>query len=127
MMEQPANSLGKEVENVSLNFSVLRELGLSYIQQLSGDVWTDYNSHDPGVTILEQLCYSLTDIAFRTSLPIEDLLVTENEDHLDHEKNAFFSPASIFSTHPVTLADTKKNENLQFLKNNELMYCKLLK
>ena len=40
----------------------LREMGIEEIQKLSGKIWTDFNLHDPGVTILEQLCYALTDL-----------------------------------------------------------------
>lgn len=97
-----------EVENTSLNFSELREKGIEYIQELSGDVWTDFNSHDPGVTILEQLCYALTDIGFRTSLPVNELLIEGKDKTVAAEKNAFFTPSDIFSSHPVTILDTRK-------------------
>lgn len=40
----------------SMDFNFLKNKGIDYIQKLSGDIWTDYNDHDPGVTILEQLC-----------------------------------------------------------------------
>ncbi len=108
-MEKSASFSGNEVESKSLDFSKLREKGLEYIQELSGDVWTDYNSHDPGVTILEQICYSITDIALRTSLPIEDLLTTDQKYiPFDFAKNAFFTPQNILSSFPVTIADTRK-------------------
>ena len=73
-MKESVSFSGNETESISLDFSELLEKGMKYVQELSGDVWTDYNSHDPGVTILEQLCYALTDVAFRTSLPIEEIL-----------------------------------------------------
>ncbi len=107
-MKQSASFSGKEVESISLDFSELREKGLEYIQKLSGDVWTDYNSHDPGVTILEQLCYALTDIAFRTSLPVNDLLIPGEKLPVNAKSNAFFSPSAIFSSHPVTIQDYRK-------------------
>lgn len=107
-MEKSASFSGKEVESVSLDFTKLREQGLAYIQELSRDVWTDYNSHDPGVTILEQLCYSITDVAYRTSLPVKDLLTTENDVQPDQQKNAFIPPPSILTTHPVTIDDSRK-------------------
>lgn len=107
-MKQSASFSGNEVESVSLNFSVLRERGLKYIQELSGDVWTDYNSHDPGVTILEQLCYALTDSAFRTSLPVNDLLVPGENLPVNANANAFFPPSAILSSHPVTIQDYRK-------------------
>ena len=27
--------------------------------------WTDHNTHDPGITVLEALCYVLTDLQYR--------------------------------------------------------------
>jgi hypothetical protein len=107
-MKQSASFSGNEVESVSLDFSELREKGLEYIQKLSGDVWTDYNSHDPGVTILEQLCYALTDSAYRTSLPVNDLLIPGEKLPVNAKSNAFFSPSAIFSSHPVTIQDYRK-------------------
>ena len=32
--------------------------------RLCGDQWSDFNSHDPGITILEQLCFALTELGF---------------------------------------------------------------
>ena len=107
-MEESASFSGDKIEDVSMNFSELRKKGLEYIQKLSGAVWTDYNSHDPGVTILDQLCYSLTDIAFRSSLPISDLLATEKDVLCVLRGNAFIPPASILSSHPVTIDDARK-------------------
>jgi len=107
-MKESVSFSGKETENTSLNFTELREKGLEYIQKLSGDIWTDYNSHDPGVTILEQLCYALTDIAFRTSLPVKDLLTPGKDAQIDPKNNAYLTPSSILSSHPVTLNDTRK-------------------
>lgn len=60
-----------------LSFETLRRSGLSYAQAASGDVWTDYNIHDPGVTILEQYCYALTELLYRSDFPVSDLLATE--------------------------------------------------
>ena len=107
-MKQSASFSGNEVESVRLDFSELRERGLEYIQELSGDVWTDYNAHDPGVTILEQLCYALTDSAFRMSLPVNDLLVPGENLPVNANANAFFPPSAILSSHPVTIQDYRK-------------------
>ena len=49
-----------------LDFNGLKRKGLKLLQKLSGKAWTDYNLHDPGVTILEVLCYALTDLVYRT-------------------------------------------------------------
>ncbi len=44
----------------TLNFRSLLEAGITRSQALSSAHWTDYNEHDPGVTILEYLAYALT-------------------------------------------------------------------
>jgi len=90
------------------NLTFLMEKGLTYVQQFSGDIWTDYNTHDPGVTILEQFCYGLTELGYKTSFPIEDLLVDETDGKIDWKKNSFYSPALVFSSHPVTSTDFRK-------------------
>ena len=35
---------------------------LEVVQRLSGNVWTDYNPHDPGVTLGEAANYALTEL-----------------------------------------------------------------
>jgi len=97
-----------DAEQPSLDFFGLREKGISYLQHLSGKDWTDFNSHDPGVTILEQLCYALTDVSLRSSLNINDILATGNKGRIDPRKNGFYAPSEIYQTHPVTELDTKK-------------------
>ena len=106
-MKEAVSFSANDVERTSLNFSELRELGIKYIQEVSGDEWTDYNAHDPGITILEQLCFAITDNALRTSLPVNDLLIRGEDTPIDANGNGFFSPAAIFSTHPVTTGDTR--------------------
>ncbi|MFV0267271.1 MAG: hypothetical protein ACK5HT_14770, partial [Draconibacterium sp.] len=41
------------------DYAFLRQKGQEYIEQLSGKVWTDYNEHDPGISIMEVLCYAI--------------------------------------------------------------------
>ncbi|MFP3244884.1 MAG: hypothetical protein RXR20_10015, partial [Paraburkholderia sp.] len=53
--------------NPAQDYAALLALGLDYCQRLTEDTWTDYNEHDPGITILEQLCYALTDLGLRNS------------------------------------------------------------
>ncbi len=87
------------------DFEELRRLGVEYIAQLSGDLWTDHNTHDPGITILEVLCYALTDLGYRTSLEVPELLAptpgTESESN-------FFTPEEILTNNPLTILDYRK-------------------
>ena len=56
------------------DFYRLRREGIGFIEQMGHDSWTDYNIHDPGITILEALCYAITDIAYRAGWDIKDLM-----------------------------------------------------
>ena len=58
----------------SLDFEFLRSEGIAAIEAMASTTWTDYNHHDPGITILEQLCYALTDYSYRADYPLPDLL-----------------------------------------------------
>ncbi len=64
----------------TLNYKALFDEGIEHIEALSSDIWTDYNSHDPGVTVLEFLCYALTDLGARASLPMTTLLAEKLAD-----------------------------------------------
>lgn len=86
------------------DFDQLRDQMIDEAQKLSGHEWTDFNLHDPGVTIIEQLCYALTDINARSGNSVPDLLTDENG-HLDLKRHALFSPATALTCRPVTLAD----------------------
>lgn len=89
------------------DYNALKELGLSYIQQFSKQLWTDFNASDPGVTTLELLCYALTDLAYRTQLPLEDLLTEENQQTPFHTTNSY-NAQEIFSHNPLTIQDYRK-------------------
>ena len=88
----------------ALDFAFLRQAGIELIQQLSGKTWTDFNLHDPGVTILESVCYALTDLAYRTNFSIIDLL-TNREGIIDNGAHSFIPKKQILSTHPVSPKD----------------------
>src|SRR5579862_3941165 len=65
--------------SVSMDYAALRAQGLAYIQQIASGTWTDHNIHDPGITILENLSYAITDLGARANKNIEDLLVTDQQ------------------------------------------------
>lgn len=89
----------------TIDWEPLREEGLEHLQAISGHLWTDYNIHDPGVTLLELLCYAITDLDQRLSMNIADL-VTENTATTTTEH--YFSPGSILTVNPVTINDYRK-------------------
>jgi hypothetical protein len=103
-LQQSVTISNQPPKHPALDFNALREEGIGYLQQLSGKVWTDYNVHDPGVTILDQICYALTDLSYRLSFDTKDLLARpDNESY-----NSLYSPATVLVTNPVTLNDFRK-------------------
>jgi hypothetical protein len=86
------------------DFSSLRARGIGLLQRLAGQTWTDHNTHDPGITILEQLCYALTDLDYRARYDVPDLLSRDGKDPYA----SLYTPAQILPSRPVTLADLRR-------------------
>ncbi len=90
------------------DYSALRELGVEYVQRLSGSLWTDHNLHDPGITTLEILCYALTDLGYRTAFSVVDLL-TKDDGELDPPETSGLFPAhEILTCTPLTIDDYRR-------------------
>lgn len=91
----------------SMDFNYLKEEGIRRIQELSGKIWTDYNVHDPGVMMLEVLCYALTDLGYRTSFDMKDLLASNPNDNIN-DGYQFFTARQILHNNPLTILDFRK-------------------
>ncbi|QHT66019.1 hypothetical protein GXP67_04695 [Rhodocytophaga rosea] len=102
-MEKPLFIDNKPPENQGLNFEYLRSEGVKYIQQLCGAFWTDYNEHDPGVTILEVLCYALTDLSYRVDFDIQDHLYNSSK-----ADQSFLRPSQILPSNALTINDYRR-------------------
>jgi hypothetical protein len=89
-----------------LDFGFLRKKGIEYIEALGSKIWSDYNSHDPGITTLEVLSYALTDLAARIDLPVEVLLA--EEDNANYLKEQFLTAEKALPIKPVTPYDYRK-------------------
>ena len=99
-------SIPRRPEQSSSDFEALRGEGLRWIQELSGELWTDYNLHDPGITILEQLCFGLTDLLYRGRFPVHDLLASP-DGSIDLAGQALHPPAEAFPSRPTTVDDLR--------------------
>ncbi len=89
------------------DYNKLRREGIVHIEKLAGNVWTDFNTHDPGITLLESLCYAITDLAYRTGLEMKDLLAQDSFDN-NVWKNIFYTAREILPCNPVTINDYRK-------------------
>lgn len=87
----------------AMDWQSLRGEGIRHIERLGSAIWSDYNTHDPGITTLEVLCYALTDLGYRIhSIEDKDLFAATPG------KKAFHSAAEILTNAPVTALDLRK-------------------
>lgn len=107
-----------------LDAVALRSLGIKRISELSGNIWTDYNAADPGITLMEILCFSIMDIGYRMTFDIRDLLTEKGQKHPRY-KNVFHEPYQVLSSDPLTIRDYRKLvlENVKGVKNVWLKPC----
>jgi hypothetical protein len=101
-MEEPLY-ITDEPLKPGLDYNYLRTEGIKFIQELTGSLWTDFNDHDPGVTILEQLCFALTDLSYRTDFEIQDHFFNKNKNDF-----TFLKPNEIFPCNALTINDYRK-------------------
>ncbi len=94
-----------EKVNPSTDFYALRKEGIAYIQELSGHMWTNFNPHDPGLILLETLCYALTELGYKSDFSITDLLQSIPNEKFVAQNNALYPKEDIFTTHPITVTD----------------------
>lgn len=97
----------RSIEELSLGFEALREEGLHWLQQLAGERWTDHNLHDPGITLLEQLCFGLTDLVYRSGFPVADHLAGPGHD-IDYEALSLHPPNTVFPCRATTREDHRR-------------------
>jgi hypothetical protein len=93
------------------DFYLLRREGIGHIQQAGSDNWTDYNTHDPGISILESLAYAITDLAYRTGFPIEDILASSGSSAPGadpYPDQTFYSARHVLTVNPTTAEDFRR-------------------
>lgn len=91
---------------LSQDFNKLKNLGLDYIQRHNGNTWNNLNPSDPGVTILDQVCYALTELGYVNDFPMCDILT--RKDGKLQIRDQFYLPEELLTTSPVTLDDYRK-------------------
>ncbi|HSQ70921.1 MAG TPA: hypothetical protein VLM87_00735 [Rubrivivax sp.] len=89
------------------SFDALRAEGIRRVQALAGTRWTDYNLHDPGVTLLEAACFALTEEAYRVDFVVADHLSDEH-DRIDWDRHGLLLPQQAFPCRPTTATDLRR-------------------
>ena len=65
--------------------------------------------HDPGITLLELLCYGITDITYRTTFPDAEIFAPAPGEPLPGPDDPPFTTARFALTNgPVTINDYRK-------------------
>lgn len=80
------------------DYAALKAEAVAAVQRLCPS-WTDFNAHDPGLTLIELLCFALTDLGYRVGLPLEELLGSGVQD--------LVRPA-LFAAPPVSIEDFRR-------------------
>jgi hypothetical protein len=88
-------------------FRSLRAHAIQRAQAASGAIWTDYNLHDPGLTMLEAICFALTDLVYQADLPVADHLCGP-DGVIDFKRLALFPPQVILPCRPTTADDWRR-------------------
>lgn len=108
-MNVPSPTIQKDPRLLpSEDYYFLRSKGIEYIEKMGSSAWTDYNSHDPGITLLEALCFAITDIGFHAAWDIKDMLAVPPNVSPDPDRQAFFTAREILSCNPLTPNDFRK-------------------
>lgn len=60
--------------NGYIQFETLMTQAGEVLSETAGKTWTDHDDHDPGITLLQALAFNASDLGYRLSLPLADLL-----------------------------------------------------
>jgi len=89
----------------AIAFDALWQQAHEVVTALSGDVWTDTGDHDPGVTLLQSATWNCSDLSYRASLPLKDLLTCQDQRPLFPEE---FGPEQVLTCNTVTAEDYRR-------------------
>ncbi len=90
------------------NSLFLKEQALALVQTVCGEGWTDHNTGDPGITLLDVLAFVISDLGFRLNFPIKELLAIDPLEPLNSNQQPFFLAPQILPSNTVTLADHRR-------------------
>lgn len=108
-MTEPLGTIGRApLAAPGLEYNKLREQAIVRIQHLSGKIWTDYNYSDPGVTILEQLCYALTELPYRALFDVPTLLSPRRAEYVPLNRHGLYAAWAMLPCAPVTADDLRR-------------------
>src|SRR6478752_3203439 len=105
-MAEVGSLISRKVPRKSMLFHTLRDAGILDLQKRAAASWTDHNVHDPGVTLLEAVCYVITEVSNQLNFPIADLIATPKG--IAEANINYPSAATNLPGHPVSINDFRK-------------------
>lgn len=88
-----------------IDFDTLWQQVTDSLDALSGDIWTDTTEHDPGVTLLQASTWNDSDVGYRLSLSLNDLLTEAGKTTLFPPA---FGPQGTLCCNTVTAEDYRR-------------------
>lgn len=89
----------------AITFDALWQQAHEKVTALSGEIWTDTGDHDPGVSLLQSATWNCSDLSYRASLPLNDLLTHSDRNTLFPEE---FGPEQVLTCNTVTAEDYRR-------------------
>lgn len=100
-MEEPYIKQPAEGENL---YTQLQKQTLKDVQRFSGKVWTDFNIHNPGVTLMDIANYALTEMDYKLNCDLWSYLTPEKE-KFEAKRIGLFPAEEVYTTSPITVED----------------------
>jgi len=93
-----------------IQFESLLLQAMRAIDVYASKSWSNTDEHDPGITLLQALCYNASDVAYRTSLPLTDLLTPAPEDQIEGAGifPLSFGPQRALTCGPISVDDYRR-------------------
>ncbi len=101
-----SETIKKPTYHQTIDFDSLMREARKHITALAGEVWTDHNSADPGITQLEVLAFCIADLSYRTSFDVKDL-VSGYKGDLNTDYDLPLADIAL-PNNPVTIKDLRK-------------------
>jgi hypothetical protein len=90
------------------DYDSLRQLGIDRITALSAAAWSNHNSPDPGIALLEAMAFAITDLGYRTAFPMADLLRRPDGTLGPAAETGLFPAHEVLTTAPITIDDHRR-------------------
>ena len=93
-----------------IEFEALLLQARKALDDYANQSWSNTDEHDPGITLLEAMCYNTSDLAYRSSLPLTDLLTPAPQDQQSGEGifPVIFGPQQALTCGPISEEDYRR-------------------